>query len=114
MAPRASVVMPVHNSGRFIAAAIGSLLASTLRDFELLVIDDASTDDSMAAARRASADDPRVRIIPVERGGVAAARNAGLHAATGEYIANLNVVELQDFGSACLVKAYCCCHFHLH
>ena len=90
MALRASVVMPVHNSGRFIAAAIGSLLASTLRDFELLVIDDASTDDSMAAARRASADDPRVRIIPVERGGVAAARNAGLHAATGEYIANLD------------------------
>ncbi len=89
-APRVSVVMPVFNGARFIGEAIVSVLGNTFSEFELLVIDDGSTDDSVAAANHAAAGDPRVRVITVPHGGVGAARNAGLHAARGEYIANLD------------------------
>lgn len=82
--------MPVFNGRRFIAEAVTSVLASTFRSFELLVLDDGSSDDSAAEAMRAAAGDPRLRVIPLPHGGVAAARNAGLREARGEFIANLD------------------------
>jgi glycosyltransferase involved in cell wall biosynthesis len=88
--PGVTIVMPVYNGERFIARAIQSALASTFKDFELLVIDDGSTDGSVAEAHRAAAGDDRMRVITVPHGGVAAARNAGLHSARGEFLANLD------------------------
>ncbi|MEO7458048.1 MAG: glycosyltransferase family A protein [Gemmatimonadaceae bacterium] len=87
---RVSVVMPVFNGERWIAEAVKSVLSSTYRDFELLVLDDGSTDGSRAAAIAAAASDPRVRVIPLEHGGIAATRNAGLEHSRGEFIANLD------------------------
>ncbi|HLP85442.1 MAG TPA: glycosyltransferase [Phycisphaerales bacterium] len=69
--PRVSVIMPVYNRERFVAAAIKSVLAQTYREFELLVCDDGSTDGSLAAAREAAGSDPRVRVLAMEHAGLA-------------------------------------------
>ena len=90
MAPRVSVVMPVYNREEYIAEAVSSALASDFRDFELVLIDDGSTDASLKVAERAAAGDARLRIATLPHGGVAVARNAGLREARGEYIANLD------------------------
>jgi glycosyltransferase involved in cell wall biosynthesis len=90
MAPRVSVVMPVYNGERFIAEAVRSVLASDFRDYELLILDDGSTDRSLAVARQIAGDDARVRIIELPHGGIAATRNAGLEHARADYIANLD------------------------
>jgi glycosyltransferase involved in cell wall biosynthesis len=83
--------MPVFNGERFIAEAIGSVLASRYEDFELLVLlDDGTTDGSAAAAERASDGDPRVRLIDHPHAAPSVARNIGLEAARGELIANLD------------------------
>ena len=91
MTPRVSVVMPVFNGGRFIAEAVESVLASHFTDLELLVlIDGGTTDGSAAAATRAAAGDPRVRLIDHPHLAPSVARNVGLEEARGELIANLD------------------------
>lgn len=66
-APRVSVVMTTFNRERYVGEAIESVLAQTFRDFELVIVDDASTDGTVAIARRYEASDPRVRVIVNER-----------------------------------------------
>jgi len=90
MVPRVSVVMPVYNGERFIAEAMKSVLSSEFRDWELLVLDDGSTDRSVAVARRVADGDARVRVMELPHAGIAATRNAGLAHARAEYIANLD------------------------
>jgi glycosyltransferase involved in cell wall biosynthesis len=86
--------MPVFNGERFIGDAVRSVLASRFADLELLVLDDGSTDDSVREAERAAAGDPRLHIVQLSHGGVAAARNAALRAARGELIANLDADDV--------------------
>lgn len=87
--PLFSVVIPTFNRAHLVGRAIASVLAQTLEDFEVLVVDDGSTDDTRDAVGRIA--DPRVRLIalPANRG-AAAARNAGIAAARGELIALLD------------------------
>ena len=92
--PRVSVVMPVYNGEPFIAESVRSVLASELADLELLVLDDGSTDRSVAVAREAAAGDARLRIVSLPHGGVAAARNAGLREARAPLIANLDADDV--------------------
>jgi glycosyltransferase involved in cell wall biosynthesis len=86
--PAVSVIMPCWNREGFIADAIRSVLAQTLADFELLVVDDGSTDGTRDVV--ASFRDPRVRCLPREHRGISAAMNAGLAAARGRFIARLD------------------------
>ncbi len=88
-ATRVSVVMPAWNRAATIAAAIRSVLAQTHEAFELIVADDGSTDGTYAAVEPFLAD-PRVRWVAGAHGGVSAARNRGLAAATGEIVAYLD------------------------
>lgn len=90
MAPRVSVVMPVYNGEQFIAEAVNSVLASNFHEFELLILDDGSTDSSAAIATHVAAGDPRVRFIALSHGGIAATRNAALEDARTDLIANLD------------------------
>nr|WP_294514592.1 glycosyltransferase [uncultured Rhodopila sp.] len=84
--PRVSVLMTTYNGAGFIRDSIDSVLAQTLTDFELVVVDDGSTDAT--AAVLAAYDDPRLRVVRPERNlGVAGARNFGLEACRGGYIA---------------------------
>ena len=92
--PRVSVVMPIYNGRRFVADAVASVRASHFTDLELLIIDDGSTDGSADEATRAAGRDRRVHVLTLPRGGVAAARNVGLHRARGEFIANLDADDL--------------------
>ncbi len=80
-----SVIIPTHNRARLLPRAIRSVLAQSHRDLEVIVVDDASTDDTRRVVARL--DDPRVRYIShdTNRGG-AAARNTGIAAARGAYI----------------------------
>jgi glycosyltransferase involved in cell wall biosynthesis len=89
--PRVSVVMPVYNGERFLADAVGSVLASDYADLELLVlVDGGSTDGSAAEAARLAATDPRVRVVEHPHAAPSVARNVGLHEARGEFVANLD------------------------
>jgi glycosyltransferase involved in cell wall biosynthesis len=86
--PRVSVVMPAYDAEAVVADSIGSVLAQTYGDWELIVGDDASSD---ATVERAQAASPRVRIARAERnGGPAAARNRALEQASGELVAFLD------------------------
>lgn len=81
-----SVVMPVFNRAHLMPRVAGSILAQTYRNFELLIVDDASSDAIEAAV--AALNDPRVRLIRrAQNGGVGAARNSGIDAARGDWIA---------------------------
>lgn len=87
--PLVSIIMPTHNAGRFIGRAIQSVLNQTYAHWELLIIDDASTDNTAQVV--STFTDPRIRYYPVERiGHPAGVRNKGLSLAQGELIAFLD------------------------
>jgi glycosyltransferase involved in cell wall biosynthesis len=90
--PEISVIIPAYNASRTVGATVDSVLAQTFRDFELIVIDDGSQDDTgdVVSAR----EDPRVSLIRIPNGGVAAARNRGLDVATGSYVAFLDADDV--------------------
>ncbi len=74
---RFSIIVPVHNTAAYLPACIDSILAQTCRDFELVLVDDGSTDDLAALCREAVARDARVRLIRQEnRGVLTGAKNA--------------------------------------
>jgi glycosyltransferase involved in cell wall biosynthesis len=84
--PKISVIMPVYNVERFVADAVRSVLDQSFEDFELLIIDDLSPDDSIAICQ--SFDDPRIRIIHHRQNrGLAGARNTGVRHAQGDFLA---------------------------
>ena len=89
--PLVSVIMPAYNAASFIEEAIGSVIAQTVTDWELVVIDDRSTDDTFAMAQRCVADDPRIRLLKNDTNmGVAKTRNRGIALSNGQYIAFLD------------------------
>lgn len=85
-----SVVLPCYNGRRYLDEALQSVLAQTYRDFELLVVDDGSTDDSPEIAGRYAAADARVRVIRGGRGGISAALNRGIAEARFPWIARMD------------------------
>lgn len=89
--PQVSVILPVYNVAPHIEATINSLLTQTLRDFELLVFDDCSTDDTAAVVERLAATDARLRFFRNPHNlGRAGTDNVALAHATGEYIAKMD------------------------
>ena len=88
-APRVSVLLPVYNGARYLAGALRSVVAQSFPDWELLVVDDGSTDDSRAVAH--SWDDPRIRVLANgENLGVARSLNRGIREARGDFIARMD------------------------
>jgi len=85
-APTISVVFPVYNATQFLDASLGSIRAQTLRDIEIICVDDGSTDSSPEVLERHSAEDPRVVVVHQPNRGVYAARNNGLSRARGEFV----------------------------
>ena len=88
--PLVSVIIPVYNGARYLRAALESVFAQTYRDFEVIVVDDGSVDDSGVIAQSF----PEVRYIQKTNQGVAAARNHAIEAARGEYFAFLDQDDL--------------------
>lgn len=88
-APTVSVIIPTYNRAHMIGRALHSVLSQEFTDFEVIVVDDASTDDTEAVVR--AIGDPRIRYIRERRnGGPNAARNRGMRAARGEFLAFLD------------------------
>lgn len=86
--PAVSVVIPLYNKGPYIARALNSVLVQTFRDFEVIVIDDGSTDNGAQIVR--GFNDSHIRLIQQENQGVSAARNRGIIESCSEFIAFLD------------------------
>ena len=84
--PAVSVIVPVYNMETLVKRCVASVQAQTMADFELLLLDDGSTDGTAQVCEALAAEGGRVRFAALPHGGVAAARNAGLGLATGDYV----------------------------
>lgn len=87
--PRVSVVIPCFNHGRFIDQAVASILRQTFQDFEIVIVDDGSTDPATVRKLRGY-QAPKTTVLLSENRGPSAARNTGIRAATGEYLLTLD------------------------
>ena len=91
--PLVSIVMPCYQNGQTLARTVRSIQAQTEADWELIAVDDGSRDDTLAVLTQLAQDEPRMRVIHQENGGVSAARNAGMDAARGAW---LSFVDADD------------------
>lgn len=92
---RVSVVMPCYNHARFLKASVRSILDQTVHDLELIVVDDASTDDSVKVIHELAAEDSRLKVIVhSENLGASRSRNDGLRLAQGEFVAFCDADDL--------------------
>src|SRR6185503_12070287 len=91
--PSVSIVVATYNQAGFLTEAVASVRAQTFADWELLVVDDGSTDDTAAVAARFR-DDDRIRYLPGAHAERAVARNRGVAAATGDLVAFLDADDL--------------------
>lgn len=92
--PLVSVVLPVYNAERFVAAALESVLSQSLRAIELIVLDDGSTDRSLAEIERVAGADPRVRIVTRPNKGLIATLNEGVALGRGRWIARMDADDI--------------------
>lgn len=90
--PTISVVIPLYNKEKYLRRAVESVLSQGAAVYEVIVVDDGSTDNGLA--QLASLEDARVRLIRQTNGGVSAARNTGMRAASGEYVAFLDADDV--------------------
>ena len=84
--PFSSVILPVWNGARYLDACLNSILRQSWQHFEIIIVDDGSTDDTAKKADDWLSKDGRIRVIHRQNGGLSAARNTGLHFAQGEFI----------------------------
>ena len=90
--PTVSVILPVYNDRSYLPSAVRSVLRQSYEDFELIIVDDGSTDGSGELASRIQ--DPRVVVLSQENRGLAAARNSGIACARGEFIALIDADDV--------------------
>ncbi len=98
-----SIIVPVYNAEKYLDQCIQSILSQTYTDFELLLIDDGSTDSSGAICDRYAEQDSRVRVFHKENGGVSSARNLGLGNAKGEWV---TFCDSDDYVEGCWLTNY--------
>ena len=93
--PKVSVIIPVYNTEPYLKRCLNSVCNQTLKDIEIILVDDCSTDESLKILKEYASKDKRIKLIILEQNqGVAVARNKGLEAAKGEYI---GFVDSDDF-----------------
>ncbi|WP_145871301.1 glycosyltransferase family 2 protein, partial [Bacillus licheniformis] len=94
MKPFISIIVPMYNVEDYIEECVDSLRRQTLKNIEIILVDDGSPDRSGEIARTYCSLDARVKVIHKKNGGLSSARNAGLQAATGDYV---GFVDGDDF-----------------
>ncbi|WP_231833783.1 glycosyltransferase family 2 protein [Thermosynechococcus vestitus] len=92
--PLLSVLMPVFNAEAYVGEAIESILGQSFRDFEFIIIDDGSTDNSLSVLKRYAVQDARIRLISRENRGLVATLNEGIALARGEWIARMDADDV--------------------
>ena len=96
--PFVTVIMPAYNVAPYLREAVESVLAQTYRDWELVIVDDGSTDGTAAIADECAQLDDRIRLVRQENRGLAGARNTALQAGRGEFFALLDSDDIWDPG----------------
>ncbi len=95
--PTISVIMPAHNAAAFIGQAIESILSQTFTDFELIVVNDGSSDETASVVREYKRQDKRIKLVSYKKNkGESAAANTGFRQARGKYIARMDADDLSD------------------
>ena len=94
--PRVSIIMPAYNASVFLERAVGSVVSQTFSDWELIIIDDGSTDGTAKHADDLAASDGRIQVIHQKNSGVSSARNKGIGSASGEFIAFLDADDAYE------------------
>ncbi len=89
-----SIILPVYNVEKYLQECIDSILRQTFIDYEVILVDDGSTDQSGTICDKYAAEDPRIKVIHQQNCGQAAARNHGTQAASGEYVVYLDSDDL--------------------
>ena len=92
--PAISVILPVYNAETYVREAVESILAQTFTDFECIIINDGSTDDSGAILRELAARDTRIVLIERPNGGLVSALNDGIESARAEFIARMDADDM--------------------
>lgn len=105
--PKISVIVPVYNVEKYLRRCIDSILAQTFTDFELLLIDDGSKDNSGDICDGYAMKDERVRVFHKKNGGVSSARNLGLDNAKGEWV---SFVDADDYLDNCYYNNFLSFH----
>lgn len=96
MSPCVSVIIPAYNAGAVVGETCGMLARQTLADFEVIVVDDGSQDDTAAIVTCIAETDDRFRLVRQQNAGAAAARNAGFALARGTYVCFLDADDIYD------------------
>ncbi len=91
-----SIITPLYNGEKFIGLTIESVLAQTYKDWEMIIVNDGSTDNGLQVAEQYAAKEPRIQVLLQENAGSAAARNNGIRHAKGRYIALLDADDLWE------------------
>ncbi len=120
--PLVSVIMPAYNASAHIGQAIESVASQTYDSWELVIVDDASSDDTLGVAEKAAAGDERVTIVSAERNeGAARSRNRAIRRSRGSYIAFLDSDDYWEPGKLSMqmlplearLTHICCCSYYL-
>ncbi|MBQ2982160.1 MAG: glycosyltransferase [Lachnospiraceae bacterium] len=94
-----SIIVPVYNTERYIRQCLDSVLTQCFKNYEIVCVNDGSTDGSLGILKEYQKNDERVRIITTENGGLSAARNIGVQSAAGEYICYLDSDDMLENGA---------------
>jgi glycosyltransferase involved in cell wall biosynthesis len=92
--PKISVIMPVYNCAEYLKEALASLLVQTFEDFEIIAINDGSTDNSLSILEKFAKIDKRIRVISQENSGIVTVLNRGIEESKGEYIARMDADDV--------------------
>ena len=84
--PKVSIIIPVHNTARYLEKCVASVTAQTLTDTEIILVENASTDNSLELCYQLALTDKRIRVLHIDEADLSTARNAGVGKASGEYV----------------------------
>ena len=93
---RISVIIPIHNSGRYLANTLNNYMKQNCKDIEFILVDDGSQDDSLRICKEYEKRNANIKVMSQFNRGVSAARNLGLGLASGEYVAFLDSDDYID------------------
>ncbi len=105
--PKVSIIIPMYNTAEYVREALTSIMEQTLKEIEILVVNDGSTDQGADIVRELSEKDPRVQLIHQENQGQSVARNYGISRATGAYLYFMDSDDVLD--KEALSACYACC-----